>query len=126
VIYARVLQQDAAPFAIARIDEHFKRLPLGYRSQNLRLKMLSQMIFGGLSAAFALLAAGFWWWSTKVGVPAPEGCENSCNSDPIRVLCMLLINHVNRLAGKGSRFARKMTPPNRTKSMRWVSLAVGS
>ena len=38
-------------------------------------------------------------------------CENACNSDPIRVLCMSLINHVNRLAGKGSRFARKMTPP---------------
>jgi hypothetical protein len=30
-------------------------------------------------------------------------CENACNSDPIRVLCMSLINHVNRLAGKGSR-----------------------
>jgi transposase len=38
-------------------------------------------------------------------------CQIACNSDPIRVSCMSLINHVNRLAGKGSRFARKMTPP---------------
>ena len=33
-------------------------------------------------------------------------------SNIIRVLCMPLINHVNRLAGKGSPFARKMTPQN--------------
>jgi hypothetical protein len=40
-----------------------------------------------------------------------DPCENACNSDPIRVSCRSLINHVNRLAGKGSHFARKMTPP---------------
>jgi hypothetical protein len=34
-------------------------------------------------------------------------CENAPNSDPIRVLCMPLINHVNSLASKGSGFARK-------------------
>ena len=35
------------------------------------------------------------------------GCENAPNSDPIRVLCMPLINHVNRFASKGSGSARK-------------------
>ena len=39
-------------------------------------------------------------------------CENASNHDPIRLLCMPLINHVKRLAGIGSRFARNMTPPN--------------
>jgi hypothetical protein len=57
-------------------------------------------------------------------------CENASNHDPIRMLCMPLINHVNRLAGMGSRFARKKDPANissfRTKSMGWVTLAVGS
>jgi len=38
-------------------------------------------------------------------------CENAANSDPIRVLCMPLINRVIRLAAMGSRFARKMTQP---------------
>jgi hypothetical protein len=28
-------------------------------------------------------------------------CENACNSDPIRVLCMSLINHVIALPGRG-------------------------
>ena len=36
-----------------------------------------------------------------------NGCENAPNSDPIRVWCIPLINHVNRLASKGSVFARK-------------------
>ena len=33
------------------------------------------------------------------------------NDDPVRLLCMPLINHVKRLAEMGSRFARKITPP---------------
>jgi hypothetical protein len=37
-------------------------------------------------------------------------CETASNHDPIRMLCMPLINQANRLAGMGSRFARKMTP----------------
>jgi len=51
---------------------------------------------------------------TNVISPSPLGlsaaCKNASKRDPICMLCIPLIDQANRLAGMGSRFARKITP----------------
>jgi hypothetical protein len=56
------------------------------------------------------------------GALKPSECENARNHEPIRMLCIPLINQSNRLASMGSRFAQKITPPmfHLIKQTQWV------